>query len=148
MTAYQWVTLALGAVGFVITWTGTVIGLTRFAENIKQDTSEKIAAEVLARTKALADAVEARNEEMEVLRKEVAESQRSQDHVVGEMGAALRRYIETVEKEMHKIELYGRDNYVQKQDFEKAIDKLSAEIKALGSDIKADLKEMKADLSH
>lgn len=146
MELHHWVMLGLGVLGFVITWTGQVVGITRFAESIKQ----AIAAEVLARTKALNDAVEARNEEMERLRSEFAESQRTQDHNIGEMGSALRRYVETVEKEMHKIEIWGRDNYVQKGEFEKATESIRSAIKEMAAEIKADIKELngKIDSRH
>jgi uncharacterized protein (UPF0216 family) len=150
MSAAQLITLGLGVVGFFITWTGIAVGLTRFAESIKNDTSEKIAAEVLARTKALADATEARNKELDDLRKEFNEAQRTQDHNVGEMGAALRRFIETVEKEMHAIEMWGRDHYVQKTEFERATDSIRDDITALRLEIKADFKELgnKIDAKH
>lgn len=142
ITGYQWAVLILGILGFAVTWTGGVIGLTRFASSIKQDTSEKIAAEVLERTKALGDAVAARSKELDDLRREFAIAQKTQDSHVGEMGAALRRFIETVEKEMHDIELWGRDHYVQKGEFEKATDSIRADIRAMGAEIKSDIKEL------
>jgi hypothetical protein len=113
---------------------------------IKTDTSEKIAAEILARSEALSAAVVARNKEMEELRRDFHDAQRIQDNHVGEMGAALRRFIETVEKEMHSIEIWNRDNFVQKGEFERATDSIKADIKAMASDIKADIKDLKAEL--
>lgn len=142
MTVAQWIMLGLGIAGFAITWTGLVVGLTRFAESIKQDTSEKIAAEVLARTNALSEAVDDRKKEMDDLRKEFHDAQRTQDNHVGEMGSALRRFIETVEKEMHDIELWGRDHYVQKSEFERATDSIRNDITMLRAEIKADFKEL------
>jgi hypothetical protein len=37
----------------------------------------------------------------------IAAEQKSQDHDTGEMDASLRRYIENVECEMHKIQIWG-----------------------------------------
>lgn len=147
MTGYQWAVLILGVLGFAVTWTGAVIGATKAIEVIKRDTSQKIAEEVLARTQALAKAVEDRNKEMDELRREWADGQKAQDQHFGEMGAALRRFIETVEKEMHDIELWGRDHYVQKTDFEKSMDSIKVAIKDMGADIKADVRERIDDLS-
>jgi hypothetical protein len=138
----QWLPIA----GFLITWTTGVIGLVKAVQSIKTDVSEKIAAEVLARTTALSDAVVKRNEEMETLRRDFIEAQRIQDNHVGEMGAALRRFIESVEKEMHSIEIWNRDNFVQKGEFERATDSIKADIKAMASDIKADIKDLKVEL--
>lgn len=64
--------------------------------------------------------------------------QTSQDHNIGELGLSLRRYIENVEKEMHRIEIWGRDNYVQKAELEG----LRTDLRALAVDIKIDLKEL------
>jgi hypothetical protein len=142
MPVDQWLPIA----GFLITWTTGVIGLVKAVQSIKTDVSEKIAAEVLARTTALSDAVVKRNEEMEALRRDFLDAQRIQDNHVGEMGAALRRFIESVEKEMHAIEIWNRDNFVQKGEFERATDSIKADIKAMASDIKADIKDLKAEL--
>ncbi|MBR1230191.1 hypothetical protein JQ600_35440 [Bradyrhizobium sp. AUGA SZCCT0176] len=133
--------------GFLITWTSGVIGLTRAVSRIKEDTSEKIASEELARTEAIAAASAARNEKMDGLRRDFNEAQRAQDNNVGEMGAALRRFIETVEKEMHAIEIWGRDNYVQKGEFERATDRMTEAIKAMGTDIKSDFRERLEEMS-
>ena len=141
MTLQEW--LGLGA--FVLTCGGTVVGLARWL--IMREVTATVAEEREARIKGILDAVNARNIEMEKLRKDWTESQISQDRQFGEVGLSLRRFIETVEKDMHEAELWGRDHYVQKADFEKAVDKLSAEIKAGNADLKADLKEMKADLA-
>jgi hypothetical protein len=62
------------------------------------------------------------------------------------MGAALRRFIEGVEKEMHAIELWGRDHYVQKPDFDKAIDTIRGDLKGMASEIKDDFRELYAKI--
>ncbi len=141
MTLQEW--FGLGA--FVLTCGGTVVGLARWL--IMREVTATVAEEREARIKGILDAVNARNIEMEKLRKDWTDSQVSQDRQFGEVGLSLRRFIETVEKDMHEAELWGRDHYVQKADFDKAVDKLSAEIKAGNADLKADLKEMKADLA-
>ena len=142
MTAFEWVMVSLTAAGFLATCCTGLVVVTRAVEEIKRDTSSKIeevrreiAAEVFAREKTI-------NQEMERLRSEWMDSQKSQDHVVGELGLSLRRYIEAVEKEMRKIELWGRDNYVQRPE----LDSVRSDIKTLGSDMKAVLAEIKSDL--
>ena len=146
MTDYQWVMPAIAVGGFLITGGSILVAITRAVTAIKHDTSEKIAAEVLARTEALAAATDKRNSEMELIRRDFQESQKSQDNNVGEMGAALRRFIENVEKEMHAIEIWNRDNFVQKGEFERATDSIKADIKAMASEIKADIKDLKIEL--
>ena len=37
VTIYQWFTLGLGALGFLLTWTGMVISVTRAVNKIKDD---------------------------------------------------------------------------------------------------------------
>lgn len=135
-TPYQWLALALGFLGFLVTWTGGIIGAFKAVSNIKEDTTEKIAA------------VELRIEEKvaELLEKFVDE-QRVQDQRFGEVGAAMRQKIADVEKEMHAIEIWGRDNYVLKSEFIKATDQIRADIKAMGSEIKTDIKELTSKLN-
>jgi len=149
MTAFEWVMVSLTAAGFLATCCTGLVVVTRAVEEIKRDTSSKIeevrreiAAEALAREKALSAAVDSRNEEIDKLRADWTETQRVQDHNVGELGLSLRRYIEAVEKEMRKIELWGRDNYVQRPE----LDSVRSDIKTLGSDMKAVLAEIKSDL--
>lgn len=145
MTLGEW--FALG--GFALTLASAIVGLTRWL--IIREIIAKIAEEREAGAASLLNAVQARTSEMEKLRKDWTESQSAQDRNFGEVGLSLRRFIETVEKDMHEAELWGRDHYVQKADFEKAIDKLSAEIKAGNAELKADLKddlnELKAQIA-
>lgn len=134
----DWLPVASFVLSCVVAGGGVIWGIGK----IKQEITDRIASEVIAREKALADAVDARNEIVERLRKEWAEGRKVQDSTVGELGLSLRRYIETVEKEMHKIELWGRDNYVQKPE----LDSVRSDIKLLGSDVKQMLAEIKNDL--
>ena len=135
MTTYQWVTLGLGALGFLITWTGMWFGAGRFVEQMRAEFKKHVGDEsekLLAKIKKLDDDFE--------------ESQRAQDHNFGEVGAAMRQYIADVEKKVHDVELWGRDNYVQKSEFEKATDRLADAIKSMGADIKADIRELNAKI--
>lgn len=141
MTLQEW--FGLGA--FVLACGGAVVSITRWL--ILREVSETVGQEREARIRGLLEAVTSRNAEMDKMRKDWADSQVSQDRQFGEVGLSLRRFIETVEKDMHEAELWGRDHYVQKADFEKAVDKLSEQIKAGNADLKADLKEMKTELS-
>ena len=54
----------------------------------------------------------------------------------------MRQYIANVEKEMHQIEIWGRDNFVLKSEFVKATDSIRADIKAMAADIKADIRDL------
>ncbi len=138
-TGFQWATLILGILGFLLTWTIVIIGATRAVENIKQDTTEKVAA-----------ASKALTVQLDALRSEFITEQKSQDHNFGEVGAAMRQYIANVEKEMHEIEIWGRDNFVLKDDFVKATDRLEEAIKGLAVEIKADFRDLnkKIDEKH
>lgn len=142
MTAFEWTMVVLTAAGFLATCLTGVVMVTRAVATIKQDVTEKIGAEALERAKGITAAVESRNKEMDAIRQEWHDSQKAQDHNIGELGLSLRRYIEAVEKEMRKIELWGRDNYVQKPELES----VRSDIKTLGSDMKSMLGDLKADL--
>lgn len=142
MTEGEWVAIGIAGVGFLIQGATALVMRTKDLEQIKQSIEKKISAETLTRTNALNKAVEDRDEELEKLVKEWNSNQRAQDSAVGEMGLSLRRFIESVEKEMHKIELWGRDNYVQKPE----LDSVRNDIKMLGASMKDMISEMKADL--
>jgi len=134
-TAFQWAALILGILGFGITWTGGVIGITRTVEKIKQDTSEKVAAASEVHAAQLSD-----------LRAEFMREQKVQDHNFGEVGAAMRQYIANVEKEMHQIEVWGRDNFVLKDAFDKATDRIEGAIRDMAASIKSDFKDLNAKI--
>lgn len=135
MTTYQWVTLGLGALGFLGTWVLGAFKLGRAVEQMRAGVREEIEEE---REKIVAkiDAMEARFEA----------DQRSQDHNFGEVGHAMRQHIRDVEKKIGEVEMWGRDNYVQKGEFDKATNRLESAIKEMGSDIKDDLRERIEDL--
>lgn len=131
MTAYQWVTLGLGALGFIGTWILGAFYLGRAVEQMRAAVKEYIDAE---RDKIISkiDAMETRFEN----------DQKTQDHNYGEVGAAMRQYIADVEKKLREVEIYGRDNYVKIPDFEKAIDRLGETMAAAVAEIKSDMRQL------
>jgi hypothetical protein len=135
MEIYQYLTLGLGAVGFLLTWILGAFRLGRAVEQMRMALREEANTE---RDKIL--------EKIEVIENRFIADQKSQDHNFGEVGAAMRQYIADVEKKLREVEIYGRDNYVKIVDFEKALDRVSSEIKSLASDIKKDLRDLKSEL--
>lgn len=131
MTNYQWVTLGLGALGFLATWILGAFKLGRIVEQMRAGVKEQIEEE---REKIIAkiDAMETRFEN----------DQKTQDHNFGEVGAAMRQYTADVEKKLREVEIYGRDNYVKIPDFEKAIDRLGETMTAAVADIKEDIRRL------
>lgn len=131
MTTYQWVTLGLGACGFLSTWILGAFKLGRTVEQMKAGVKEQIEEE---REKIIAkiDAMETRFEA----------DQKTQDHNFGEVGAAMRQYTADVEKKLREVEIYGRDNYVKIPDFEKAIDRLGETMQAAVADLKEDFRRL------
>jgi hypothetical protein len=131
ITGFQWATLILGVLGFLITWTGLAIGWGRLIENIKHDTTQKVAAASADH----ADNLAALRVELMALHKDHADN-------VGEVGLSLRQKIADVEKEMHEIEIWGRDNYAVKDDMRE----IMKDIKAMRAEIKTDFKELNAKI--
>jgi hypothetical protein len=76
------------------------------------------------------------------LKEAFQQDQKVQDNNFAEVGFSLRRFIETVEKEMHKIEIWGRDNFALKSDVIDSTDRLREDIKTLGNDIRSDLRDL------
>jgi hypothetical protein len=83
---------------------------------------------------------------IEAIKADFETDQRTQDDRFGEVGAAMRQYIADVEKKLREVEIYGRDNYVQKSEFEKATGRLESAIKEFGADIKEDLRDRIEDM--
>ncbi|MGX1418303.1 MULTISPECIES: hypothetical protein [Bradyrhizobium] len=135
MTTYQWVTLGLGALGFLVTWLLGAFKVGRAVEQMRAAVREEIEQE---REKVI--------EKIEDLERRFDADQKTQDHNFGEVGAAMRQYIADVEKKVREVEIYGRDNYVKKDEFVRATDSIRADIKALGAEIKSDLKGMQKEL--
>lgn len=135
MTTYQWVTLGLGALGFLGTWILGAFYLGRAVEQMRASVKEYIDAE---QDKVLGKIGE--------LERRFADEQKSQDHNFGEVGAAMREKISQVEQHVREVELYGERNYVQKGEFDKATDRLTDAIKSMAADIKSDIRERIDDL--
>lgn len=131
MTFYQWVTLGLTAAGFIGTWIIGAFMLGRAVEQMRADIRTDIGAE---RDKVV--------KKIEELEEKFESEQRSQDHNFGEVGAAVRQYIADVEKKVREVEIYGRDNYVKITEFEKAIDRLSLNIKEAVTELKQDFRQL------
>lgn len=131
MTTYQWVTLGLGALGFIGTWILGAFKLGRAVEQMRAGVREEIEEE---REKIIAkiDAMEVRFES----------DQKTQDHRFGEVAAAMRQYTADVEKKLREVEIYGRDNYVKIPDFEKAIDRMGETFAGAIRELKEDMRRI------
>jgi cytosine/adenosine deaminase-related metal-dependent hydrolase len=131
MTAYQWVTLGLGALGFIGTWILGAFYLGRAVEQMQAAVKKYIDDE---RDKIVG--------KIEAIEEKFLADQRTQDHNFGEVGAAMRQYIADVEKKLREVEIYGRDNYVKIPDFEKAIDRLGETMMTAVAEIKQDMRRL------
>lgn len=129
MTTFEWAMVSIAAGGFLVTVGSVLGGCIWGVAKIQRATDEKIVAERIDRAAAITTATE---------RFEAA--QLAQDHNFGEVGLSLRRFIETVEKEMHAIEMWGRDHYALKDD----VKDIRADIRGLRDDLKSDFKELRA----
>ena len=127
ITFFQWVTLGLGVAGFLLTWTAMIISMTRAVGAIKDSTDEKITEETSKIT-----------ERISKLATQFDEDQRTQDHNFGETALSIRQYVANVEKEMHQIEIWGRDNFVLKSDFLALMKRVEDSLSRLSSEIKTD----------
>lgn len=72
-------------------------------------------------------------------KKEVAESLEVHQRLIGEALSAIRQKI-------NDVELWGRDHYVGKEDFTKALDQLNASIRRIDDSLGARLIRMEAKL--
>ena len=125
----------IAAAAFGLNLVIQICGAVWAVANIKSDLAKQIAAEREETMAGFAD-----------LKAEFLKDQKAQDHNFGEVGAAMRQYIANVEKEMHEIEIWGRDNFVLKDDFVKATDRLEAAIVTMAHDIKTDLRGLTAKI--
>lgn len=146
VTVYQWLVLVLGAAGFVITWTRSTVNITRAVEEIKLDTTEKInsvkeemVVSIAAESERAARAVQSATDNFR-------EDQDTQDRRYAETIHALRSYVQVIEKEMHAIEIWGRDNYVLKTDFTRAIDTFSRTLDDIAKNFRDDTKALNAKM--
>lgn len=131
MTIYQWVTLGLGALGFIGTWILMAFKLGQAVEQMKASVKEQIDDE---REKII--------DKIDELERRFADEQKAQDHNFGEVGAAMRQYTADVEKKLREVEIYGRDNYVKIPDFEKAIDRMGETFEKAVAELKEDMRRI------
>lgn len=136
LTTYQWITLGLGCAGFIGTWILGAFKLGAAVEQMKSSVKEQIDEE---REKII--------EKLDALEAQFQAEQKSQDHNFGEVGAAMRQYIADVEKMVREVEIFGRDHYVQKEDFKEAVSQIGTQIREGNAEIKADLKELQKQLA-
>ncbi|QOZ25265.1 hypothetical protein [Bradyrhizobium sp. CCBAU 51753] len=157
MTDFQMAMLALTGGGFLLTCATVIVSVTRAVSKIEKDTSSKIADEVIARTnaiaesrrqteKALADAVTSRNTDMTNIRDDMDAMFRASDDRVREIANALRGFTETVEKDVHRVEKFGLQYYVQKPEFERAIGQIGSDLKAGFAELKTEIREFKTEM--
>ena len=126
----EWMPLGLGVLGFITTWVLGAFKLGRALDEMIAGVREEIEEE---REKIIA--------KIETIEARFDAEQLRQDHNFGEVGAAMRQYIADVEKKMREIEIYGRDHYVMKSDFDKAIDRI-------GETFRLAIAELKDDIRH
>jgi|ERR1035437_8707806 hypothetical protein len=127
MTIFEWAMVSIAVAGFLVT-IGTAIGGCVWAvAKIKEATDAQLVTERIERTEAVAIAM-----------RHFDSAQTTQDHNFGEVGLSLRRFIEEVEKEMHDIEMWGRDHYALKDDMKD----IRSDIKDMRDDIKNDFKHL------
>lgn len=137
MELYQWITVGSVAIGFVGTWIVGSFKLGRAVEQIKNDVKNELKGE---QDKLLA--------KIERIEERFEQEQRAQDNNAGEMGHALRRHMESISDKVREVEIWGRDNYVLKENFEKAVDMLRSDVKELGADLKSDMRRLFEKFDH
>jgi hypothetical protein len=131
MTVEKWLPLALGALGFLMTWTGIWFGFGRAVEQLKAALKKEIEQE---RDKILS--------KIDELEEKFRDDQQSQDHRFGEVGAAMRQYIADVEKKVREVEIWGRDHFVQKEDLKSMLEQLRSDFKEAVGEIKEDIRQL------
>lgn len=131
MSVEKWLPLALGALGFLMTWTGIWFGFGRAVEQLKAALKKEIEQE---RDKIL--------NKIDELEEKFRDDQQSQDHRFGEVGAAMRQYIADVEKKVREVEIWGRDHFVQKEDLKSMLDQLRSDFKEAVGEIKEDIRQL------
>lgn len=131
---------------FILTLIGGIVGVVWGVANIKNFLIEKLAVQAAQFADQIAEEREALHSRISQLRSEILAEQKSQDRMFGESLAAVRGYAGSIEKEMHEIEIWGRDNYALKSDVTKATDEIRADIKAGFIDMKTDMRRLEGKL--
>lgn len=128
---YPWISVGVVILGFIVQGFFGSFRLGQAVGELKAALRKQIDDE---RDKILA--------EIKKLEAKFADEQRSQDHNFGEVGHAMREKIASVEDKLRDVEIYGRDNYVKIPDFERAIERLSADFKSGLGEIRDDIREL------
>lgn len=124
MTSFEWSMLAVGVLGAIGTAASALVAVTRTVTKIEANTETRLVA----------------------IRLEIDKRFVSQDEIYREVAQGLRKFIELIEAEMHRIELWGRDNYVRREEHTLAMTEVRNDIRDLAKSIKEDFKEMKKDI--
>ncbi len=129
LDAREWIMLGLGCLGFMLTWTGMVIAVTRAVDAIKISTDDKIDEETAKLTTR-----------MDTMSRDFHDDQNVQDDRYAETVSSIRQYVILVEKKVYEVEIWGRDNYVQKPEFFGSTSRLESAIDRMAIDVKDDFK--------
>ena len=131
MTAFEWGMLSVAVAGFLVTVGGVLGGCVWAVAKIKNETTERMKAEREHTAKLIASHIA-----------EISNDRKTLEHDVGEMGLSLRRHIETVNRKISEVEIWGRDNYALKNDVKESIGEIRNDIRNLGTEIKADIRNL------
>jgi len=126
MTTFEWGMLSVAVAGLLFTGGGLIAGCVWTVARIKEETDDRVDKEREYTAKLLADHIDA------------------QERNTGELGLALRRHIENVERKIGEVEIWGRDNYALKDDVKESISELRNDIRTFGTDIRADIRTLSA----
>lgn len=148
MTTFQYWMIALTCVGILISAGGIIAACVWAVATIKNDVTEKIAEERLRTDTVMEAERENASRTMQEMMNKFAAEQKAQDHNTGEMGSALRQHIANVEKKMHEVEIWGRDNYALKNDVAESIKGLRDDVRDMRSDLKDDFKQLSAKIDN
>lgn len=124
MTNFEWAKLAIALIGLLITC-GTTLAIAVRVITTRELATQKLVTQIEAELTTYIDG-----------------KIKQQEELFREIVSGAKKYIELVEKEMHQIEIWNRDHYVQKDEFRAATDGLRNDIKDLASSIKEDFKEL------
>lgn len=146
MTTFQYWMIGLTCFGILLSSGGIIAACVWAVAKIKADVTEKIAEERLRTDTVMEAERENASRNMHDVMVKFAAEQKAQDHNTGEMGSALRQHIANVEKKVHEIEIWGRDNYALKDDVAESIKGLRQDVRDMRSDLKDDFKQLSAKI--
>jgi hypothetical protein len=146
MTEFESYMVGFTALGVLLTSAGMLVGATRGASKAKEEVNLKIATEALTRDRAIKTEAHARDVAIRAIAADYDRKLDTQYQDFGETCSALRRFIEEVSSEMHKIEIWGRDHYVQEPLFQRTVDALTVSMREGFAGIKGDIKSLREEL--